>query len=272
MSARAEGVALFSGEPSAVEIATHAGPSTLHTQKGGGPISEWSRLAAFRTTAISHPSGARLACVEHLFAALAAFGAHEGVAISVRGNELPILDGASAVWCALLAELDLPTPVSPKLKIARDGEVILDDAKYLFFASETRSHVSVEFDPKDAGAFSDSLARAAHWDGSRKHFTSSIASARTFLFARDLSEFEASGSGANISPESFVVIGNENAIAHGAPFSSDEPARHKLLDLIGDFFLAGGPPLGRIEAIRPGHARNHEAIALALSQGILARM
>jgi UDP-3-O-[3-hydroxymyristoyl] N-acetylglucosamine deacetylase len=271
VSARVHGVALFSGEHCAVEIATHAGPSTLCTHVGGGPISEWSRVPAFRTTAIAHPSGARLACVEHLFAALAAFRAHEGAAIFVKGSELPILDGASAAWCALLANLDLPKSGAPKLNVVRDAELLLCDSKYLFFADETRSEISVRIDLQEAGSFAASLAPHATWDGSREAFVSHVAPARTFLLARDLQEFEASGAGANISADAFVVIGNENAIAHGAPFSSDEPARHKLLDLIGDFFLAGGPPQGRVEATRPGHAKNHEAIALALSQGILAR-
>jgi UDP-3-O-[3-hydroxymyristoyl] N-acetylglucosamine deacetylase len=270
VSAHAQGTALFSGELSHVELAEHRGPTTLRTPQGGGPISEWSRVPAFRTTTIAHPSGARLACVEHLFAALAAFGAYEGVAISVTGNELPILDGASVAWCALLARLD-PSASNPKLKIAHDGEVSLGATKYLFFADEMRSTISVELE-LDAGAFAQSLTRAARWDGSREDFAAHIATARTFIFARDLPEFETSGAGANISPESFVVIGEENAVAHGAPFSSDEPARHKLLDLIGDFFLYGGPPVGRVEVVSPGHAKNHEAIAVALSQGILARI
>lgn len=266
MSIRIRGVALFSGEPSEVELASHAGPTTLHTHEGGGPISEWSRVPAFRTTTIAHPSGAHLACVEHLFAALAAFRAHEGVAISVTGSELPILDGASKQWCAPLADLELPKSAATKLTIARDGELLLGDSKYLFFTDDSRSEASVEID------LHATLAPRATWNGSRDDFVSRIASARTFILARDLPDFEASGAGANISAESFVVIGDENAIAHGAPFTSDEPARHKLLDLVGDFFLAGGPPLGRIEAVRPGHAKNHEAIALALSQGILARI
>jgi UDP-3-O-[3-hydroxymyristoyl] N-acetylglucosamine deacetylase len=274
VSVIAEGIALFSGEHSVVELAQHGGPSTLHTQQGGGPLSEWSRVPAFRTSAVAHPNGARVSCAEHLFAALAAFGAHDDVSIFLHGNELPILDGASAAWCALLSELDLPKIVqpSPKLKIARAGEVSLGDTKYLFSPDETRSEISVEIDLHDAGPFAASLERHAHWDGSREAFVSHIASARTFILAADLSEFEASGAEANISADSFVVIDDQRALASGAPFSADEPARHKLLDLIGDFFLAGGPPRGRIEALRPGHAKNHEAITVALSQGILARI
>jgi len=269
---RAEGVALFSGEHSVVEIERCDGPTILRTEKGGGPISEWRAASAFRTTAIAHASGARLACVEHLFAALAAFSAQEGVSIFVRGNELPILDGASAAWCALLgeldAELDLPER-RPKLVVARDGEVVLGLTKYLFFSDKTHLEISVALDWNNAGSFATSLATRASWDGSRAAFVAGIASARTFILARDLAQFETSGAGAHLPETSFVVVGEENVIASGAPFSADEPARHKLLDLIGDFFLHGGPPLGRVEALRPSHAKNHQAIAVALEKGIL---
>ncbi len=271
MIARAEGIALFSGERSSVEIKRCEGPSTLHTKNGGGPISEWRRVAAFRTTAIAHASGARVSCVEHLFAALAAYRVYDGVAISVHGNELPILDGASAAWCALLADLEVPK-CEPTLRIVRERRFGLGSSKYLFFSSENDLEVSSTLEMGDAGRFAATLSKRASWNGSREMFVSEVAAARTFLFARDVADFQASGASAHISEESFVIIGEENAIAHGAPFSRDEPARHKLLDLIGDFFLYGGPPLGRVHALRPGHANNHEVIAMALEDGILARI
>ena len=53
---------------------------------------------------------------------------------------------------------------------------------------------------------------------------------------------------------------------HVAP---DEPARHKLLDLMGDLYVHGGPPLGRIRVTRPGHASNAGALRRALDEGVL---
>ncbi len=54
-----------------------------------------------------------------------------------------------------------------------------------------------------------------------------------------------------------------------APPLPDELARHKLLDLVGDFSLYGGPPQGMIRAVRPGHTATHRIIAEAISLGIL---
>jgi UDP-3-O-[3-hydroxymyristoyl] N-acetylglucosamine deacetylase len=44
---------------------------------------------------------------------------------------------------------------------------------------------------------------------------------------------------------------------------------HKILDLIGDLYLYGGPPLGRIIALRPGHRATHDVVLRALALGIL---
>jgi len=49
----------------------------------------------------------------------------------------------------------------------------------------------------------------------------------------------------------------------------EEPARHKLLDLIGDLALHGGPPVGSVTAFAPGHTATHAVLARALGSGIL---
>ena len=64
-----------------------------------------------------------------------------------------------------------------------------------------------------------------------------------------------------------VLIFDESSLRE----TGDEIARHKLLDLIGDLTLYGGPPLGRIAALRPGHTATHRIVRRALDCGILVR-
>jgi UDP-3-O-acyl-N-acetylglucosamine deacetylase len=66
-----------------------------------------------------------------------------------------------------------------------------------------------------------------------------------------------------------VLVTPERIEVAGAPFSPDEPARHKLLDLVGDLFLYGGPPVGEVHGTRPSHASTHAAITEARALGIL---
>ena len=113
--------------------------------------------------------------------------------------------------------------------------------------------------------------RHASWDGAPASFRSSFAPARTFGFFREVASLAERGLASHVAAESVVVIGDD-ILSAGRPFSADEPARHKLLDLAGDLYLHGGPPLGRVRAIRPGHAATHEAVRRALETGILDRL
>ena len=54
--------------------------------------------------------------------------------------------------------------------------------------------------------------------------------------------------------------------------AQNRPTRHKLLDLVGDAYLVGGPPVGRMRAVRPGHAANAAALRQACAEGILVRI
>jgi UDP-3-O-acyl-N-acetylglucosamine deacetylase len=69
-----------------------------------------------------------------------------------------------------------------------------------------------------------------------------------------------------------IVLDDDGSVLSG--FAAPEPnelARHKLLDLIGDLYFHGGPPLGAIAARYPGHATTHEVLCRALREGIVVR-
>jgi len=69
-----------------------------------------------------------------------------------------------------------------------------------------------------------------------------------------------------------MVLGDDGDVeAPALPARHGEFARHKLLDLIGDLYAFGGPPLGVVRARKPGHRATHHAVALALEKGFLAR-
>ena len=229
----------------------------------GGDEARFAALevaSAVRSTTVrSVKQGAfTLATVEHLFAAAAACAAYRGLAITVDGPEVPLADGAAAAFVAEIRALDLPRS-SPPSTVVKDGTVVVGDSTYTF-ARGGSVVVTVEIDFGDAR-----LAPRASWDGTLAGFDR-ISHARTFGFAHEVGDLLARGLASHVLPESVVVIGDEILWA-GRPFEADEPARHKLLDLIGDLFLHGGPPIGSVSATRPGHARTHAAMLQAKALG-----
>lgn len=256
------GTGLHSGAPARVTLAARPGATAF----AGVSLSELSAVRAERATAVlvPRPTRRRISTVEHLFAGLAAFGAREGLAIDVEGPELPIVDGCAVRWCEALASLGVrATP--PALIVARRGEIAIGGSVY---EVEPADGVRVEVRAEWGDA---RLAREAAWDGDLVDFVQRIAPARTFAFAAEIEHLLARGLAKHVEPTSVVVVAPDALLAAGRPAEGDEPVRHKLLDLVGDLFLYGGPPRGRVRATRPGHWITHEAMRRALAEGLLRR-
>jgi UDP-3-O-[3-hydroxymyristoyl] N-acetylglucosamine deacetylase len=250
-----EGLGLHAGGAGRVTLRGRDGETVLN----GAPIGQWSAVAAERSTAIACRE-MRARTVEHLFAALAASGLRRGVEVRLEGEEPPILDGGAAAWMDAVGSLGV-ADAPPAIAVARDAVIEVGGSRYVFVPGE-HVRVSVELESSDAR-----LSRHAEWGGDPGDFRARIAPARTFCFADELDELARRGLASHVKPESVIVIGAEILTA-GRPFEADEPARHKLLDLVGDLFLYGGPPCGSITAVRPGHAATHEAMRVAIARGV----
>jgi UDP-3-O-[3-hydroxymyristoyl] N-acetylglucosamine deacetylase len=85
-------------------------------------------------------------------------------------------------------------------------------------------------------------------------FKSEISAARTFGFLKDVDRLRAAGRALGGTLDNVVVIDGDTVMNEGGLRYDDEFVRHKLLDAIGDLYLAGGPLIGRFRASRPSHA------------------
>ncbi len=147
----------------------------------------------------------------------------------------------------------------------REAELSVGVTRFRFVpASAVSVAVEVAFgDPR--------LVESAEWDGTTESFVADIAGARTFAFGDEVQSFVDAGLARHVAPTSVVVLTKDEVLHAGRPFTASEPVRHKMLDLIGDLFLYGGPPLGRVEAYRPGHGSTHAIVVRALDEGVLER-
>lgn len=257
------GQGLHSGAPVTVRLQRRPGPILVEQDGAQCRLDDLRVCATERSTAVSSPDGrVRLRTVEHFFAALAGLGTREGVVVAVEGPELPLLDGGARTWATSLLTLGLSSSSSPR-RIVQAGEVVVGSSAYRFEPDDADLvEVSVDFDD-------DRLAPRASWSGDASDFVRRVAPARTFGFEREIGALLASGLASHVAPESVVVVGDDVIHCAGAPFCADEPARHKLLDLLGDLHVGGGVPRGRVLAVRPGHAATHAALEQALRRGIV---
>lgn len=202
--------------------------------------------------------------VEHLFAALAGLSIRSGVVITLPGPEVPLLDGGAGELSRALVALGVPRQ-GPPLVVEQPGEVRVGESRYAFEPDAAVSvEVEIDFERGKLGRQSASYA------GNPGHFVREIAIARTFGFAKDADELRARGRARHVDPRSVIVFDDEGrTVPPYTPPAPGELARHKLLDLLGDLFIHGGPPRGRISAQRPGHRATHAAMTEALERGIL---
>ena len=112
---------MHSGAAARIGLRSCVGPVRLSVGGIEARIDEFEVVSTAReATTIEDPqwrSSASPRC-EHLFAALAGLSVYEGLAISIDGSELPLLDGGAATWCTAIAELG-PTPTAPRLRALR---------------------------------------------------------------------------------------------------------------------------------------------------------
>jgi UDP-3-O-[3-hydroxymyristoyl] N-acetylglucosamine deacetylase len=248
------GKGLHGGEEASVTFIRRPGPVTLNGAPLPLPVTGTERATTVRT-----PRG-EVRTVEHLFAALGGLGVHHGLGIEVDGPELPLLDGGAARWAEEVAGVELATS---RLTVAREGTIDHEGSRYELVPGDgVHLRVRVDFDDPR-------LALDAEWRGDAEDFRARIAPARTFAFAHEIEPLLEKGLASHVDPESVIVIAPGRIYAAGRAFVRDEPARHKLLDLLGDLYVYGGPPRGQVTALRPGHRATHAVMREAIARGLV---
>lgn len=228
-------------------------------------LDELSVVRADRGVQVRSESGLVIDLVEHLLAAMAGLSIRRGLEVELQGPEVPLLDGGALELGRALGALDPPRD-PPSLRVAQAGDIHVDGTRYAF---EPGDSVEIEVDVEFRGVGAES----ARWNGDAGEFLEEIASARTFGFADEAEELRQAGRAARVDPHAVIVLEPDGSVAPPAePPRPEELARHKLLDLMGDLYLFGGPPIGRLRASRPGHRKNQRAVQQALQYGLLERL
>jgi UDP-3-O-[3-hydroxymyristoyl] N-acetylglucosamine deacetylase/3-hydroxyacyl-[acyl-carrier-protein] dehydratase len=264
------GLGLFSGEQSTLTIAP-ADPDTGITfvrEQGD----HTARIPALVQNVLKRP---RRTClrngtlhvetVEHCMAALSGLNINNAV-VRISGGvigEVPGVDGSSqpfvqALEQAGIAEQD--AELKP-LVITRPIQVSHGDATLAALPGPT-DHLEIIYD-FEAPAPIGRQVFVFHLGGD--DFISQVAPARTFVFEQEAHELRARGMGKHLTPKDLLVISATGPIENQFRFA-DECVRHKVLDVIGDLYLAGRPIRGRIIAHKSGHELNHLLVRRLLEQ------
>ncbi|MDB9528563.1 UDP-3-O-acyl-N-acetylglucosamine deacetylase [Oscillatoria sp. CS-180] len=259
------GIGLHSGVETQVRIqpaAAHTGRVFVRTDLPDAPVIP-ARIEAVRQTMLSTElavGDATVRTVEHLLAAMAGLGI-DNARIEVDGPEMPLLDGSAQVWVEALqaAGCQVQSGDRPVITVSEPIWVRDQDAFVVAMpAPAARFTYGIDFDLPAIGN------QWYSWSPDTQSFVDEVAPARTFGLAHQIEYLRQQGLIKGGSLENALVCDREGWVNPPLRFEN-EPARHKLLDLIGDLSLLGALPTAHVVAYKASHAL-HTQLAKALSQ------
>jgi UDP-3-O-[3-hydroxymyristoyl] N-acetylglucosamine deacetylase / 3-hydroxyacyl-[acyl-carrier-protein] dehydratase len=224
-------------------------------------------------------SNASISTIEHLLASLYASGI-DNAEIELNGPEVPILDGSSKPWMDAITTSGIEEQSEDKRYFIIKKKTVYTDeesgVQIIAYPDETLNFdVKIGYDSpylKNQYACLEDIA----------DFGKEIAECRTFVFFREIEKLakmnlikggdlsnaivivdhnvtqDEVDTIANLFGKEKIEIKSQGVLNNIELKYDNEPARHKLLDLIGDLSLCGVPIKGRIIATHPGHKANTE--------------
>jgi len=247
-----------------------AGLTFRRTDLGGVEIPvRWDRVVDTRmATTLGNPDGVRVGTVEHLVAALAGCEIDNAV-IEIDGPEVPVMDGSAQPFVKLIEKAGVARQAAPRRAIEVLKAIEVCDAhRSLSIEPYPVLEVSLEID-FDTPAIARQTYGARIVNGT---FKSDIAAARTFGFAEDVEALRRAGLALGGSLDNAIVIRDGRILNEGGLRFDDEFVRHKILDCIGDLYLAGAPILGRVHGVRSGHALHNLLLQAVFADSSAWRM
>ena len=209
-------------------------------------------------------AGGKVMTVEHLMSALAGLGI-DNAYIELSAPEVPIMDGSSGPFVFLLQSAGIAEQAAPKrfMRIREAVEVREGDKVARFEPHEGfRIGFTVEFDHP---AIPSSRSRA-EVDFSTMSYVREVSRARTFGFMRDLEFMRERNLGLGGSMDNAIVLDEFRVLNEDGLRYADEFVRHKILDAVGDLYLAGRPIIGAFEGFKSGHALNNKLVRALLAR------
>lgn len=202
--------------------------------------------------------------VEHLLSALCGLGI-DNAFIEIDSPEVPIMDGSAGPFVYLLQTAGVQEQSAAKrfIRVTReitvsDGDKVATLRPYEGF----RVTFAIDFDHP---VFKEQIGHAA-LDISSEAFVREISRARTFGFVHEFEYMRSRGLARGGSVDNAIVVDDYRILNEGGLRYDDEFVKHKMLDAIGDLYLAGHQLLAEYEGVKSGHALNNRLVRRLFEQ------
>jgi UDP-3-O-[3-hydroxymyristoyl] N-acetylglucosamine deacetylase len=262
-SVSCKGIGLHAGLP--VNMKLHPAPENhgiifvRNDVKGFSPIIDADYRNVSSTslgTTLSNQDGTIVSTVEHLMAAL--WGCNiDNAIIEINGPEIPIMDGSSEPFVFLIeCAGTVAQKAGRKVVEVLKKVTVTEGDKFVTIEPASSFSVNMEIDFASK-AISNQKCRFSSDDVS---FKTDLSRARTFGFEHEVENLRKLGFARGGSLDNAVVVSGDRVLNKDGLRYANEFVRHKVLDAIGDFYLAGAYLMGKCVGYRSGHGLNNQLL------------
>ena len=217
----------------------------------------WSNVSSTNLcTTISNEKGVSVSTIEHLMSSLS--GMHiDNANILINNLEVPIMDGSSLPFVEELENSGIEIQeIHRKIISVKKKILVSNNDSYAKITPNKQFSIDFEID------FESQLVskQACQLQLINGNYKTDVSSARTFGFEKDVDYLQANGLALGGSLDNAVVVGEKDILNKEGLRFNDEFVRHKILDSIGDLYLAGKPIQGYFYGSKSGHFLNNQLL------------
>lgn len=274
--AKFRGIGLHSGQQISLRVLPAPADFGIRFYRVDLPLASREILARYDmvndtrlNTRISNAHGASVSTIEHLMAAFAGLGITNAM-VELDASEVPVLDGSSLVFVQAFWDVGLEDQgvAAPVYKVVRSVRVNGDHGAYAELLPNDKFVLNVDIDFTDPAIGKQSRSL----DMANGVFVRELANCRTFTRAFEVKTLQDNGLALGGSLDNAVVVDNGRILNPEGFRRPDECVRHKMLDALGDLYLAGGSILGQYNGHMSGHGLTNQLLRKAFDRGALQFM
>jgi UDP-3-O-[3-hydroxymyristoyl] N-acetylglucosamine deacetylase len=216
--------------------------------------------AAFCTT-ISNESGASVSTIEHLMGALYGMGIDNAI-VEIDNKEIPILDGSAKLFVEAISKSGIKSTDAPIKIIKIEKTIEFQDGKKTISIEPTKISLDIDFELKYEN---DLIGTQRNTVKIFESDLTEIYNSRTFCLFEDIDKLKKMGLAKGGSLDNAIVVKDKEILNEKGLRNEKEFVNHKILDCLGDLYLAGHKIIGKITCSQGGHKLTNQLLRKVFS-------
>ena len=249
-----KGIGLHSGEPVSLKLSPEKKNTGIIFYKKNKKIkASWKNAEVSQLCTKIKNKNITISTIEHLMSALSSLGI-TNLKIEISGSEIPILDGSAKIFLDEILKVGtLEQDANQKFIKIKKKVLYEDKEKFICINPIKEKKLIIDFtiDYNDQYIKKQKLVYAHSPDNFRDIYL-----ARTFCLQKDLEKIFSLGLGKGGSLDNAIIVSENKILNQGGLRYPNEFVKHKILDCIGDLYLAENQIWGKVETYGGGHELN----------------